>query len=177
MSSRKVQRMRGSKTHGYGAKKKHRGKGSKGGKGYGGSTKHNRSYVYAKEPEHFGHKGFHSLRKKASIIKIKDLERISKDKEEIDLTAMGYEKLLSDGEISKPLIITIKKISNKAKQKIEKAGGSVTGLEPKEEKKKRERKKPYSGEKKTSEPRENKKEVSKKKPADVSSVPKKESKE
>ena len=66
--SKKVQKMRGSKTHGYGAKKKHRGKGSKGGKGYGGSTKHNRTYIYAYEPEHFGHKGFHSMKKKDVIL-------------------------------------------------------------------------------------------------------------
>jgi large subunit ribosomal protein L15 len=125
MSKKKTQKMRGSKTHGYGAKKKHRGKGSKGGCGYGGSTKHNRSYIYAKEPWHFGHKGFHSLRKKDVAVNIRDLEKLSKGKSELDLTAMGYTKLLSAGDISKPLKIKIKKASKKAKEKIEKAGGSV----------------------------------------------------
>ncbi len=125
MSKKKTQKMRGSKTHGYGAKKKHRGKGSRGGKGYGGSTKHNRSYIYAKEPWHFGHKGFHSLRKKDVVVNIKELEKLSKDGE-VDLTAMGYTKLLSAGEITKALTVKIKRASKKAKEKIEKAGGSVS---------------------------------------------------
>jgi large subunit ribosomal protein L15 len=125
MPKKKTQQMRGSKTHGYGAKKKHRGKGSRGGKGYGGSTKHNRSYVYAKEPWHFGHKGFHSLKKKAVVVNIRDLEKLSKGSE-VDLTALGYTKLLSAGEVTTALKVKIKKASKKAKEKIEKAGGSVS---------------------------------------------------
>lgn len=121
---KKIQKMRGSKTHGYGAKKKHRGKGSRGGRGYAGSHKHNYSYITSKEPDHFGYKGFHSLRKKGKSININDLEKLVKGNE-IDLTALGYTKLLSNGEISKPLIIKIRKYSKKAKEKIEKAGGKI----------------------------------------------------
>jgi large subunit ribosomal protein L15 len=125
MPKRKTQKMRGSKTHGYGAKKKHRGKGSKGGKGYGGSTKHKRSYIYTHEPEHFGHKGFHSLRKKDVVVNIRDLEKMSKGKNELDLNEMGFTKLLSEGEISKALTIKVKKFSKKAKEKIESVGGKI----------------------------------------------------
>lgn len=121
---KKVHKMRGYK-RGFGSKKKHRGKGSKGGKGYGGSTKHKRSYIYAYEPEHFGYKGFHSLRKKDVASNIRDLEKISKDKSEIDLNELGFTKLLSNGEISKALTVRVKKFSKKAKEKIEKAGGKI----------------------------------------------------
>ncbi|MFH0832662.1 MAG: uL15m family ribosomal protein [Candidatus Aenigmatarchaeota archaeon] len=119
---KKNERMRGSKTHGYGSKKKHRGKGSKGGKGYGGSTQQKRSYILRYEPNHFGHKGFNSLRKKNNIINVGDLEKLGN---EIDLITMGYDKLLSKGDISKPIIVRVKKFSKMAKEKIEKAGGRV----------------------------------------------------
>ena len=125
MPKKKVQKMRGSKTHGYGAKKKHRGKGSRGGKGYAGSHKHKYSYITSYEPDHFGFKGFRSLRKKDIIINIRDLEKISKEKNELNLNEMGFTKLLSDGEISKALTIRIKKFSKKARAKIEKAGGKI----------------------------------------------------
>ena len=159
---KKVHKMRGYR-RGFGSKKKHRGKGSKGGKGYGGSTKHNRSFVYTKERDHFGHKGFSSLKKKDVIIKIKDLEKVCGGKNEVDLIALGYTKLLSDGDISKSLTVRISKISKKAKEKIEKAGGSVTGLEEKKLKKVRKRSKAkYTGKKKEkAEPKESPKEESK----------------
>ncbi len=115
-------RMRGSKTHGYGAKKKHRGKGSRGGRGYAGSHKHKYSYITAKEPEHFGYKGFVSKKKKSRIINIRDLEKMEGD---VDLNKMGFTKLLSEGKVSKPLIVKVRKYSKKAKEKIEKAGGKI----------------------------------------------------
>ena len=120
---KKNRAMRGSMTHGWGAKKKHRGKGSKGGKGYGGSTKHKRSYIYAHKRDHFGKKGFHALKEKNRIINVGELEKISEGKSEIDLTAMRYDKLLSKGNISKPLTIIAQAFSKIAKEKIEKAGG------------------------------------------------------
>lgn len=120
---KKNRAMRGSMTHGWGAKKKHRGKGSKGGKGYGGSTKHKRSYIYAKEPDHFGKRGFFALKKKDKTINVGELEKIGGN--EIDLKAMGYDKLLSKGNMTMPLSIKVKRASKKAKEKIEKAGGKL----------------------------------------------------
>ncbi len=122
---KKNRAMRGSMTHGWGAKKKHRGKGSKGGKGYGGSTKHKRSYIYAHERDHFGKRGFYSLNKKNKAINVGELEKISEGKNEINLIELGYDKLLSKGIISKPFTVKVKKASVKAKEKIEKAGGKV----------------------------------------------------
>lgn len=130
MKKKKVRKMRGSKTHGYGSKKKHRGKGSKGGKGYAGSHKHKFSYIVKYEPEHFGYKGFVSLKKKKrkeKIINLDDVEKLAKDlkKNEIDLNEFGYTKLLARGDVSLPLIIKVKKFSSAAKEKLEKAGGKI----------------------------------------------------
>ncbi|MBU5678323.1 MAG: uL15 family ribosomal protein [Candidatus Aenigmatarchaeota archaeon] len=143
---RKTRKMRGSKTHGYGSKKKHRGKGSKGGKGYAGSHKHKWIKIIKEEPEHFGKHGFTSIRgKESKTINIKDLERLIKDfregkidikndeikeddeKIEINLTKLGYDKLLGKGKLNfeKPIIIIVKSFSQQAKQKIESANGKI----------------------------------------------------
>src|SRR3989338_1352593 len=95
---KKITRQRGKRWHGWGAKKKHRGKGSRGGKGWGGSTKHKRSYVYTYAPEHLGYKGFHSLKKKERAINVGELEKfLAEGKKELDLNELGYGKLLSKG--------------------------------------------------------------------------------
>ncbi|MBI4019022.1 MAG: uL15 family ribosomal protein [Candidatus Aenigmarchaeota archaeon] len=122
MTSDKANKKRGSHTHGFGAKKKHRGKGSKGGKGLGGSSKHNRSFVYAKDPGHFGKKGFTSLKERAKVINVFEL---AKFEGEVNLTEMGYGKLLGQGEISKPLKVKVLLCSPSAKEKVEKAGGQI----------------------------------------------------
>ncbi|MEM7816731.1 MAG: uL15 family ribosomal protein [Candidatus Aenigmatarchaeota archaeon] len=143
---RKIRKMRGSKTCGYGSKKKHRGKGSKGGKGYAGSHKHKWIKIIKEEPKHFGKHGFTSIRRKETkTINIKDLERLVKDfregkidikndeikeddeKIEINLTKLGYDKLLGKGKLNfeKPIIIIVKSFSQQAKEKIESANGKI----------------------------------------------------
>lgn len=122
---KKVRKMRGSKTHGYGSKKKHRGKGSRGGKGYAGSHKHKYSYIVKYEPWHFGYKGFHSLKKKEKTVNIKELEKLSSGMNDIDLSALGIVKLLSAGELKRPITVHVSKCSKKAREKVEKAGGKI----------------------------------------------------
>lgn len=120
---KKNKKFRGSKTHGWGSKKKHRGKGSQGGKGFGGSTKHKRSMIYAKMPWHFGSKGFNSLKKKKRAINVEELNKMKGS--EINLAEMGYDILLGKGNIDRAVNVKIEKISKIAKEKIEKAGGKV----------------------------------------------------
>ena len=76
------------------------------------------------EPGHFGFKGFYSTKKKAKTINVGELEKIAKNSE-IDLTEIGYDKLLGNGEIKKALTVKVKKISIQAKEKIEKSGGKI----------------------------------------------------
>lgn len=122
---RKKEKGRGAGT-GYGSKKKHRGKGSKGGRGYAGLHKHKWSWVTTKDPEHYGYKGFYSRRKKTRAINVGELEKIAAGNE-IDLTRMGYGKLLSRGNVTRAFNVKVEKFSERAKMKIEKAGGKIVG--------------------------------------------------
>lgn len=117
---KKTKKMRGSHTHGYGSKKKHRGAGSKGGKGLAGSSGHKKLFAMEKFPERFGKRGFRRRRKGRRTINVGELEG-----KKIDLDKAGYDKLLGKGSVSKPFRIKVKKLSKKAKEKIEKAGGRI----------------------------------------------------
>jgi large subunit ribosomal protein L15 len=122
---KKIIKMRGSKTCGYGAKKKHRGKGSKGGKGYAGIWKHKKSMIIAYEPDHVGKRGFKPKnRKEIKAINLSDIQKLKEDCE-IFLKEFGYDKVLAKGELKKPLIIHAKSFSKKAIEKIEKVGGKA----------------------------------------------------
>lgn len=126
---RKVRKMRGKRWHGFGAKKKNRGGGSRGGRGFSGFHKHKYSYVTSKDPERFGYKGFVvPHKKKAEAINVGELDKLSKGNE-INLTELGFEKLLSKGMITKPFKVIVAQYTKKASDKIRAAGGSVEGEE------------------------------------------------
>ena len=126
-----TKKMHGKKSFGYGAKKKHRGHGSKGGCGLAGSKKHNKFRVWKEMPDHFTHT---KLKKKSKeiVINIKDLESFKETK--INLNELGYTKLLGNGETAKKLEIIVNKWSKQAEEKINKAGGKIeSGMKVKEE--------------------------------------------
>ena len=128
---------------GWGHKKKHRGRGSRGGTGRAGLHKHH--FVYALKNKLFDKgrlaaTGFtrHSyLLWKPKIINLGQLDEmlpklveqkiaIKKDKTiEIDLSKIGVEKLLGTGKVTQPLSIKVLVTSESAKEKIEKAGGKI----------------------------------------------------
>ena len=130
--------MRGSMTHGWGAKKKHRGAGNRGGKGMAGSGKRSDS----KKPsiwkeKYFGKYGFISKNKKnIKAVNINYLEdnilKLPKDainKENgfysINLEKIGFNKLLSEGKVTNQYKINVPYASRKAVEKIKKSGGEV----------------------------------------------------
>jgi large subunit ribosomal protein L15 len=131
---RKTRKNRGSRTQGYGRVGQHRKSGSKGYR-KAGRHKHLWSYVTTYEPDYFGKKGFtspKSLKHKENTIDIKKLDeisaKISTEKEgklHINLTSLGYTKLLGTGQTTKPLIINVSSASKTATEKITKAGGQV----------------------------------------------------
>jgi large subunit ribosomal protein L15 len=130
---RKTRKMRGSRTHGYGRIGQHRDAGSKGQRKVG-RHKHLWSYVVAHEPDYFGKHGFtspQSLKRQENTINIKQLNALTVENNQLDLTSLGYTKLLGTGKITKPLTITVAACSKTAQQKIEKAGGQVV-TQPKE---------------------------------------------
>jgi large subunit ribosomal protein L15 len=129
---KKIRKQRGHRTHGWGSPKKHRGAGSRGGRGYAGSKKHKKVWVAKNDPERLGKRGFHSLRdKKVSprirAINLRDLEKIALKKglKEINLKALGYDKLLGTGQVTRKLIVKADMFSASAKEKLEKAGGKL----------------------------------------------------
>ncbi len=134
MTRKKVIKMRGSKTHGYGSKKKHRGKGSRGGKGLANIFKHKRVWVKKKRPDLLERNvGFKSLqqrgiRKGRNSINVSDLEVLLKGKDlkkEIDLSDHGIDKLLGSGEIGIAVKVRVGSFTPKAGEKIQKAGGQI----------------------------------------------------
>ena len=128
---KKHKKFRGRRTY-HGSHKKARGGGSRGGRGKAGLHKHKWSYVVKYEPEHFGKKGFTPLRKKeVKSISLKKLDEIAREKnlEKVNVLELGYEKVLGEGKLSKPLTIEAKFFSKQALKKIEEAGGKAVKIE------------------------------------------------
>jgi large subunit ribosomal protein L15 len=127
---KKIRKMRGSRTQGYGSHKKHRGGGSRGGRGKAGMMKHKKSWMLKYEPNHFGRRGFKvpsGAKKQLKAISLKDIDILAKklNKTEINISEFGYDKVLSTGKLTQPLTIKAKKFVERAKKKIEETGGKV----------------------------------------------------
>ncbi len=114
----KTKKYRGLTTHGRGSRKKGRGKGEKGGSGLGGSKhKHLKG--------NWGKHGFtfHGVSHGNKVLNVGDLIRF--EDKEINLTEMGYDKLLGSGNISKPVKVIVPYATEKAVEKVKAAGGEV----------------------------------------------------
>lgn len=129
---KKKVKMRGSKTHGWGSKKKHRGSGNRGGFGMAGTGKrahHKKPTIiklYGNLKNYFGKKGFRRPQKiiiNENAINIEELEKLPQT--EINLESLGYTKLLGKGNPTRKYEIIVKSFSKKAKDKIEKLGGKI----------------------------------------------------
>lgn len=125
----RTRKLRGSRTHGRGHKRG-RGAGMRGGRGNAGLHKHKYTWVLKYDPNHFGRHGFKSHRKTKyeKIINICDLHKFKMENNFIDLSAMGYDKLLGKGKIDFPVKVKVKKASHKAIEKIKSANGEVLGV-------------------------------------------------
>ena len=134
---KKARKFRGSRTCGWGRVAQHRGSGHRGGFGNAGGHKHMWSRVNVETPGYFGKKGFRP-RKFIFRPKTIDLEGISmalgetakksegaEKKIKIDVTDLGYEKVLGRGRMDKPAIVEALSFSKIAKEKIESAGGKA----------------------------------------------------
>lgn len=125
---RKVVKYRGSKTHGGGSMKKRRGAGSRGGRGRAGSGKKGD----VKKPSYWdsfpykGKKGF--VRQNKTVVKTINLYEVNKlwQGKELDLGALGYQKLLGRGNIYEAVQIKIPYATTKAIKKIEDLKGKIT---------------------------------------------------
>lgn len=130
--TKKSRKIRGRKT-GRGSGKNTRGAGNRGGRGKAGINKRaaHRKTLLTKYPElGFKEKGFVSIKQKKDFhpksINVGQIDKLSlKLGNEIDLSKLGYGKLLGKGKIRNKMIIKVNSFTNKAKQKIESAGGKI----------------------------------------------------
>jgi len=137
---KKFRRFRGFRSYGFGSHKKHRGGGSRGGRGQAGLHKHKWSYTVKYDKEHFGKHGFTRPPETVEIIKavnVSDIDRkveqFLKDKTaveeggkiKIDVSKIGYDKVLGSGRIKHAMIVEAKYFSKSAIKKIEEAGGKA----------------------------------------------------
>lgn len=128
---RKVTKYRAHTTHGGGHRKKRRGAGHRGGRGRAGSGK--RGKVKKQSLGKLGKHGFtpRSSKRKIKIISLDQLQTLIQKKKiqekdgVVDLTSLGYQKLLSTGKLNLKLQIKIKQFSKKAEEKVKAAGGSI----------------------------------------------------
>lgn len=137
----KNSRQRGCTTYGYGARKKHRGSGNRGGQGMAGTGKRSdgKKPSIWKDAHYFGKHGF---KKKGQILEIKPInieeierkldillnaKKISKEGDSfiIDLAALGYNKLLGNGAAAHKMKIRVDFASENAVEKIKAEGGEV----------------------------------------------------
>lgn len=131
---KKSSRLLGSNTYGWG-KNKHRGGGSRGGRGNAGTGKK----AHGKKPsiwglDYMGKYGFVGrVRRVEKPINLKDLcaklPRWIHEKKasatEVNLSTLGYTKLLGNGKLSTKLKITVQKAAAKAVEKVKAAGGEL----------------------------------------------------
>jgi large subunit ribosomal protein L15 len=141
--SRKINKMRGSRTIGGGCSKKRRGAGHRGGRGKSGLHKHMWSWVVKYDPQHFGKHGFKRPRKTVFKSQTVNLDYLDEKAQElvknglateeegkivIDVAKMGYNKVLGRGKLSQALVIKSPLFSGSALRKIEEAGGEAVNL-------------------------------------------------
>lgn len=141
--TRKIRKLRGSRTIGGGSSKKRRGAGHRGGRGNAGLHKSKWTWTVKYDPKHFGKYGFKRppksifrfnpvnidyLDEKSEELVKQGLAQKKNDAIEIDITDLGYNKVLGKGRVNRPLIIKSPKFSSSAKQKIEEAGGEIVIL-------------------------------------------------
>lgn len=120
---KKIYRMRGKRTHGAGSSKNRRGKGSR--MTHRRTFTTNIAHVRKYEPWRINKVGFVSIHKKGAGINLNDLEKHIGKENEIDVTKLGFSKVLGGGMLSRPLKIKAHLFSKKAKEKIQKAGGEA----------------------------------------------------
>lgn len=135
---RKIRKLRGSRTCGWGQIGQHRKKGSKGGRGMAGSHKHKWTWVLRYAPDYFGKHGFFRPNRKVyrsiNLNQLSELaEAIEKDKNAqrvggmllINLKSLGIEKVLAGGKVHKPLLVVAERWTERASKKISDAGGKI----------------------------------------------------
>ncbi len=132
--NRKVRKLRGSRTHGWGQIAQHRSSGHKGGVGGKVGLRKHHWTIAVLLKDKYNPKGFTPPRrsKVKSWLNVNALDDIfykygreEDGKKIINLKELGYEKLLGSGSVKGAYKIIVNIVSNNAKNKVENAGGEV----------------------------------------------------
>ncbi|MBI4360655.1 uL15 family ribosomal protein [Candidatus Micrarchaeota archaeon] len=126
-------RHRGNRTHGGGNTKNRRGKGNKGGVGRAGYHKHRRLYFIKFEGSTKRDKGLHGFTNPAkkvyatiSLDQLQDaIGKFPQNDQGVYQVVIPQTKVLSGGQLSAKAHVKAYGFSAKAKEKIEKAGGTT----------------------------------------------------
>jgi large subunit ribosomal protein L15 len=135
---RKVRKLRGSRTHGWGTSGQHRGSGMLGGHGNVGLLRHKKSavirYKIQMKKKRLLPRTEDKRRSVTSVGQLEDL-LVRRDcahavsdhegKKLLDLQALGFTKLLGSGKIHVPILVRIDSFSKSAAAKLEAAGGKI----------------------------------------------------
>ncbi len=136
---KKDTKFRGSHTHGWGSKKKHRGSGNRGGKGMAGTGKRaDQKKPSIWQEEYFGKHGFNRVGAKPhKCVNISYVDQniekwaktgIARNNEgsfALNIADLGFDKLLGTGKIHRKIIITADYASAGAVDAVKAAGGEV----------------------------------------------------
>ena len=150
---KRIRKMRGTRTQGYGRVGQHRKGGQRAGKGKTTGWKKSKKTYYLKQKElgfpdpdwDFGKRGFkrpQDIRRiyHVNALNIKTLDLTIEDLTQkniatktgttytINMKDLNIQKLLGRGEVNNKINITVDKASKRAIEKIESAGGKVTLL-------------------------------------------------
>lgn len=137
----KRSRLRGRRGGGFGRRQKHRGKGSKGGKGMAGTGKRagqKKTFILKYFPDYFGKRGFKSLKqKKKEKLESISLQDINRRLNEFLKTGQAKRtndffeiylkkfKILGEGNLKIKALIKAGAASKSAKEKVRAAGGEI----------------------------------------------------
>ncbi len=126
---RKTRKHRGSRTQGWGRIGQHRDAGARPYRKVG-RHKHKWSLIQNIDPNYFNKSGFRSPKALHTIVNVINISKLTEiaqaaNATTVDLTAMGYTKLLGTGKITQALTVTVPACSAAAAKKIEAAGGKV----------------------------------------------------
>jgi len=129
---------------GYGRVGQHRKAGGRGGKGKAGGRKHFWIQTVKYNPNRFKRIGFKppsALQPRPRTINVGELEdlalrtlggeqlRAAAGPLDLDLTGLGYGKLLGRGEVKVPLRLRVSAYTSRALEKVEAAGGEIVESE------------------------------------------------
>lgn len=114
---------------GWGRIGQHRKAGAKGGVGMSGYHKHKWSWTVKYGQDIYGKAGFKRPwdKRTVRVVNLDQVQQIADGLmlDEVDLTKLGYDKLLGRGGLKRRLIINVGSASKSAIEKIKKAGGEL----------------------------------------------------